>query len=655
MSGPLAAQTPYLFGYVRTLAAPALGAGTPRVVALADGSSAVFVGDSLAVVRLLPCGRVAWARRYRFAGLTPLPGLHHATALADGGLAFVTRVRIGAETAALVVRLDATGAVRWNQLVSAPGYEWYPYTLDETPTGALVLFANLANTGGGGTYNALVSLGASGALRWARRYDLGVIWGGAVCTRDGGILARTGNRFIKTDSVGAVQWTSSLAPGGDGAYFAPVEVTGGYACTLSLTGEPDAAFAALDSAGNLRAAVRVPAVAKRYAAVRSQYGLPIAFVNFDSAGVTYPYLEVIGELHRLNPAVTASARLPYPRAGLSFDLTPDHRAIIVGRTADGAASALFILSAGSGWNSNFGFDCISYGSTSGFPRLALTQTFITTTALPLAPVLADYAAHVTAFPVRQTTVISRSTFCVPAPSALDLGPDTVICGGLVTLRLRNRAPYHLREPLFDEYLWSTGATTPTIAVAAPGTYWLRAITNCGLDTLTDTLRVTRLVVPVPLRARDTVRCSDDPVLLDAWVAGAAAYRWFDGSTTSRYLAPDTGRYAVTISVGGCARQVEFHITECERLRLPNIFTPGAPDGLNDRFVPIELRGIGAAALDVYNRWGHRLFTTPDLRRGWDGTVGGRRCAAGTYFWLVRYQPVRGPQKTVKGWVEIAGE
>ena len=135
MSGPVAAQAPYAFGYVRTLAAPALGAGLPRVVALADGSSAVFVGDSLAVVHLRPCGRADWARRYRFAGLTALPGLHHATALADGGLAFVTWAQAGAEKAPLVVRLDATGAVRWSRLVRAPGYDWYPYTLGETTTG----------------------------------------------------------------------------------------------------------------------------------------------------------------------------------------------------------------------------------------------------------------------------------------------------------------------------------------------------------------------------------------------------------------------------------------------------------------------------------------------------------------------------------------
>ncbi len=653
LAGPLAAQTPYAHGYVRTLAAPALGAGTPRVVALADGSAAVFVGDSLAVVRLLPCGRATWARRYHFAGLTVLPGQHYCTALADGGLAFVTRAQRGTETAPLVVRLDATGAVRWSRLVSAPDYTWNPYTLGETATGNLVLFANLTETSTNAVFNTLVQLSPGGALRWARRYDQGGIWGGALCTRDGGVLARTGYRFIKTDSVGAVQWTSSVLPSGGDSYYAPVEVRGGYAFTFSLNGGSDVAFAALDSVGRVRTAVRLPGVPKRFAALRSQYGRPIALVNPDSAGVTYPRMHVLGKLNR-PPFGADSARLPYPRPGFSFDLTPDHRAIVVGRVADGTPTALFILSAGNGWSSNFGFDCIPYAGGNDFPAVALTQTFITTTALPFAPVPTDYAARVTAFTVRQTTIIGRSAICVPAPAALDLGPDTVICDAPDTLRLRNRRPFVFTEPLFDEYLWSTGATTPAITVTAAGTYWLRAITNCGLDTLTDTLRVTQRVVPAPVGQRDTVRCSDEAVWLDARVAGAASYRWFDGSTAPRYLAPDTGRYTVTVRLGGCARQIEFRVTECERLLMPNIFTPGAPDGVNDRFVPIEQRGIASASLEVYTRWGQPVFTTDDLRRGWDGTAGGHACAAGTYFWLVRYRPVRGPQRMVKGWVEVGG-
>ena len=89
--------------------------------------------------------------------------------------------------------------------------------------------------------------------------------------------------------------------------------------------------------------------------------------------------------------------------------------------------------------------------------------------------------------------------------------------------------------------------------------------------------------------------------------------------------------------------------------MPNIFTANA-DGLNDRFVPIEMRGIATATLEVYNRWGRKLYTTPDIRhRGWDGTAAGRPCSDGTYFWLVRYVTPRRQSKIVKGWVELTGK
>ncbi|HNU57904.1 MAG TPA: hypothetical protein PKN30_15040, partial [Flavobacteriales bacterium] len=52
---------------------------------------------------------------------------------------------------------------------------------------------------------------------------------------------------------------------------------------------------------------------------------------------------------------------------------------------------------------------------------------------------------------------------VAQPCSIDLGPDTTICQGQsVTLT----AP-----PGFPDYLWSTGATTPSISVSLPGTYW----------------------------------------------------------------------------------------------------------------------------------------------------------------------------------------
>ena len=52
------------------------------------------------------------------------------------------------------------------------------------------------------------------------------------------------------------------------------------------------------------------------------------------------------------------------------------------------------------------------------------------------------------------------------------------------------------------------------------------------------------------------------------------------------------------------------------LYIPNTFTPNGDD-LNDFFVP---KGIGFDnfEMEIFNRWGERIYHTTDIDRPWDG-------------------------------------
>jgi len=64
-----------------------------------------------------------------------------------------------------------------------------------------------------------------------------------------------------------------------------------------------------------------------------------------------------------------------------------------------------------------------------------------------------------------------STAEVNFPNAIDLGPDTTICtGSFVNLNAGAG---------FDSYAWSTGASSPSINVSTPGTYFVDATTQMG--------------------------------------------------------------------------------------------------------------------------------------------------------------------------------
>ena len=171
--------------------------------------------------------------------------------------------------------------------------------------------------------------------------------------------------------------------------------------------------------------------------------------------------------------------------------------------------------------------------------------------------------------------------------------------------------------MFKTYKWSTGAASPSIAVNQPGFYSLPATYRCSQDTVRDTLFVDFVSFPIPSLVSDTIICSREPVILNAELAGAM-YRRQDESTNPKYYVTIPGYYWVEVFLLNCTKKFNIHISDCEILTMPNVFTPNN-DHTNDLFAPMDIRGIVSATLSVYNRWGEKVFTTNDLLKGWDGT------------------------------------
>jgi gliding motility-associated-like protein len=68
------------------------------------------------------------------------------------------------------------------------------------------------------------------------------------------------------------------------------------------------------------------------------------------------------------------------------------------------------------------------------------------------------------------------------------------------------------------------------------------------------------------------------------------------------------------------------------LYIPNSFSPN-DDGNNETW-KIESLGIRELRLEVYDRWGNKLYTTTDKDFEWDGKVGGERVPMGAYTWRI---------------------
>jgi hypothetical protein len=108
-------------------------------------------------------------------------------------------------------------------------------------------------------------------------------------------------------------------------------------------------------------------------------------------------------------------------------------------------------------------------------------------------------------------------------SAVADGPTSFCEGNSVTLSIDAPA---------SSYLWSNGATTPTITVTESGTYSCTANTSCGTQT-TPAMSVSVAPAPSP-SAADQTSCGPGSVTLTA--TGSGTLRWYDSPTGGTLLA-----------------------------------------------------------------------------------------------------------------------
>jgi gliding motility-associated-like protein len=239
-----------------------------------------------------------------------------------------------------------------------------------------------------------------------------------------------------------------------------------------------------------------------------------------------------------------------------------------------------------------------------------------------------------------TTQESVEVSGVPLPVA-DLGSDQVLCTGSGLMLETAEGPY--------SYTWDGQPGGNSKEVYAGGTYQVVVSNQCGSQT--DEVTVTEVPVPDVSLGSDQVLQPGESLELDAG-PGFDQYIWQDGSGDQYYLVQadqvDAGSAAYWVEVynGPCKNSDTTHV-EVFRVKVPNVITPNG-DGLNDTFTPMSgnWSGISRHHMEVFNRWGEKVWETEDFETGWDGRNNGKLVAEGTYFWVLDVffegydQPVR---------------
>ncbi|MFM7723449.1 MAG: gliding motility-associated C-terminal domain-containing protein, partial [Bacteroidota bacterium] len=139
------------------------------------------------------------------------------------------------------------------------------------------------------------------------------------------------------------------------------------------------------------------------------------------------------------------------------------------------------------------------------------------------------------------------------------------------------------------------------------------------------------------------------------------YTWYFGDGGSSYEIHPThtfspyGEYYITLiatDINGCIDSITkpIYIEEEFYIYIPNTFIP---DGNRfNEFFSGSFIGVEWINIEVFNRWGERLFFSDQLDFAWDGTYRGMLVPDGTYTWKLIYRKNRSQEQQMTGHINV---
>ncbi len=136
-------------------------------------------------------------------------------------------------------------------------------------------------------------------------------------------------------------------------------------------------------------------------------------------------------------------------------------------------------------------------------------------------------------------------------------------------------------------------------------------------------------------------CEGEQAVLQSDTVGIS-YIWSNGMNTQSIAVSDSGWYYVLIIQNNelCPMIDSFkvNVKVCyQPLDLPNVFSPNG-DGMNDVFTPGQTYMYDKFSIEIYNRWGLKVYESVNPYFEWNGIdLHGNKLPDGTYFYIAKLE------------------
>jgi gliding motility-associated-like protein len=141
-----------------------------------------------------------------------------------------------------------------------------------------------------------------------------------------------------------------------------------------------------------------------------------------------------------------------------------------------------------------------------------------------------------------------------------------------------------------------------------------------------------------------------------WTLNGAKSPEIEGQVNPVLNLNKIGNYKLTLvaqNKEGCTDSVSRNIEVKSdfNIFIPTSFTPN-DDGLNEEFIPVFTKDSNfdekSFEMEIYDRWGHMLFKSKGLLKGWNGVFKGEPVKEEVYIYKIRYKDPEGNLNNITG-------
>lgn len=196
----------------------------------------------------------------------------------------------------------------------------------------------------------------------------------------------------------------------------------------------------------------------------------------------------------------------------------------------------------------------------------------------------------------------------------------------------------------DQYIWSTGETTPEITIPQIGTYWVTVTSEFGCEN-TRVFSVAESEAAT-IEATEIIDFSD-PNNITVTISGIGDYLYQldDGEPQESNFFDNVGMGYHTITIidlNGCSEVTRDVLV----IDIPKHMSPNG-DGQYDTWHIVGVETLPGTIIHIFDRYGKHLATLRHDSPGWDGTLNGHKLPANDYWFVANV--ARGNQSfEVKG-------